>query len=407
MKCYHFLFITICIYSAIVSSRVLKRRRRTEGIEQSKYAKEIEAIEGVDEIYEPNFKIFEFAKKNQIKDNKILPIVLLKILEKEDLLKYFNMDVLDAFLEKVQNSYGLTHHVYYHNALHAADVVQTLYSYIHSSDFTKILKDYELVALYFAGACHDLKHPGFNNNYYQKTEKGVRKIYDFEVSQKDQHILEKMHAAIALDYLGDDVLSGLKSEEEKIKELIQKFIEETDNSKHFEHLGDLSKYGETINIAITKGTKENIEEAKIKVLSALVHAADISNPTKIFSEYQKHALACVKEFINQYLSEKANGKDLSAPFNPYTGNGLANRQIGFIRFIRSYVDTIANKFRSIENAMHIQSNMDHNLAKYLAILDKEEGAEEDISDIKIVDILKKNKKFLNKDFIFTGDQKNP
>ena len=48
----------------------------------------------------------------------------------------------------------------YHNAAHAADVVQTLGSMLLTEDFSKGLTAMELLAMLVAACCHDVGHPG-------------------------------------------------------------------------------------------------------------------------------------------------------------------------------------------------------------------------------------------------------
>jgi hypothetical protein len=48
----------------------------------------------------------------------------------------------------------------YHNAAHAADVVQTLGSMLLSEGFRESLTEMEVLAMLVAAACHDVGHPG-------------------------------------------------------------------------------------------------------------------------------------------------------------------------------------------------------------------------------------------------------
>ena len=48
----------------------------------------------------------------------------------------------------------------YHNATHAADVVQTLGSMLLSEGFREGLTAMEVLAMLIAAACHDVGHPG-------------------------------------------------------------------------------------------------------------------------------------------------------------------------------------------------------------------------------------------------------
>ena len=53
----------------------------------------------------------------------------------------------------------------YHNAAHAADVVQTLGSMLLTEDFRAGLTPVELLAMLVAACCHDVGHPGASRMY--------------------------------------------------------------------------------------------------------------------------------------------------------------------------------------------------------------------------------------------------
>ncbi|KHJ84913.1 hypothetical protein OESDEN_15367, partial [Oesophagostomum dentatum] len=53
----------------------------------------------------------------------------------------------------------------YHNHIHAADVAQSMHVLLTSPVLTEVFSDLEVMAAIFAGAIHDVDHPGFTNQY--------------------------------------------------------------------------------------------------------------------------------------------------------------------------------------------------------------------------------------------------
>ena len=67
-------------------------------------------------------------------------------------------------------------------------------------------------------------------------------------------------------------------------------------------------------------------------MKAMVHAADIGNPTRTFDIAFKWARQIVREFYHQGDKERALGFDISMLCDRHTVN-FAGSQIGFINFV--------------------------------------------------------------------------
>jgi len=67
-------------------------------------------------------------------------------------------------------------------------------------------------------------------------------------------------------------------------------------------------------------------------MKALVHAADIGNPTRPFELAKQWAFVLFKEFFDQGDKEKAFGVEVSMLCDRNTTN-FAKSQIGFIGFV--------------------------------------------------------------------------
>ena len=60
-------------------------------------------------------------------------------------------------LQDIERAYN---HNPYHNNIHAADVTQTLGSFLANDQFAQKLTDLEIASMIFATCIHDVGHPG-------------------------------------------------------------------------------------------------------------------------------------------------------------------------------------------------------------------------------------------------------
>lgn len=77
----------------------------------------------------------------------------------------------------------------YHNAIHAADVVQTLHALIQMAD--EPFEGEELFSILVAAVVHDVKHPGRNNAFQ------VHVLSDLALAHNDAAVLENEHSSHA------------------------------------------------------------------------------------------------------------------------------------------------------------------------------------------------------------------
>lgn len=84
----------------------------------------------------------------------------------------------------------------YHNATHAADVLQSMHVLLHrgglAGGYTNPL---ELLACYLAAAIHDYQHPGLTNDFLINT------FHALALQYNDKSPLESYHTAAGLTLL--------------------------------------------------------------------------------------------------------------------------------------------------------------------------------------------------------------
>jgi len=180
-----------------------------------------------------------------------------------------------------------------------------------------------------------MDHPGTNNLFETKCKSKLSILYN------DQAVLEHHHAAsfyFMLENVKHDcnIMSDLPQKETLDgRKLILENILGTDMSKH----GMVQSEMKTIS---ELPEEERLLDTKNKntFLKALVHAADVGNPTRPFSIAKPWGIQIVKEFFYQGDKERELGYDISMLCDRHTVN-FANSQIGFCNFmIYPYFNTL-------------------------------------------------------------------
>ncbi|GFR47060.1 hypothetical protein Agub_g8745 [Astrephomene gubernaculifera] len=121
----------------------------------------------------------------------------------------------------------------YHNATHAADVLQTLHAIAHGGQLSAhYLDPLGLLAAYFAAIIHDYGHPGLTNDFLTATSHPLALRYN------DRSPLENHHCAAALTVMMRrpelDVLGALSSQERAaFRKQVIEMVLATDMKQHF------------------------------------------------------------------------------------------------------------------------------------------------------------------------------
>lgn len=238
------------------------------------------------------------------------------------------------FADRLEKAYS-KHHNTYHNSTHATDVLQTVHVMINHCGLFHWMSDLELMAMLFAAAIHDAEHTGTTNAFHVSIQSKLALLY------KDQSVLENHHLHIAnslLDNENCNILANLKSEErEYFRFLFTEMVLGTDMAVHFAQLNDIKN---TINIITTvewdqiaKGDKEYPEQLeKQKIMSLMVHAADISNALKPWHYSHYSTMQLLQEFFTQGDMCKMNRMPPS-PLCDRKTTKIPTSQINFSKFL--------------------------------------------------------------------------
>jgi YesN/AraC family two-component response regulator len=96
---------------------------------------------------------------------------------KKDLYEEFKIDdgVFQKFLKKIEEMY---HENPYHNFLHSMDVTQFSYACLKTKQLSEYFAPIDKLILMFSAICHDLDHPGLNNNYQINSKSRLSFLYN-------------------------------------------------------------------------------------------------------------------------------------------------------------------------------------------------------------------------------------
>ena len=164
----------------------------------------------------------------------------------------------------------------YHNALHAADVTQTVHFFLSEGGLATFLEKFEILGLLLAAMVHDLGHDGLNNLYHKNAHT------DRAVAFNDQSIQENFHLHLLFTTMRQtphiDLLCNFSHAKKlEMRSMIIDLVLHTDMSKHFANLKDFKELAATIQS--DREAWRDGGNAEI-LMSLVLHAADISNPSK-------------------------------------------------------------------------------------------------------------------------------
>uniref|UniRef100_A0A8C6X0V0 Phosphodiesterase n=1 Tax=Naja naja TaxID=35670 RepID=A0A8C6X0V0_NAJNA len=213
--------------------------------------------------------------------------------------------ILISFAKALEAGYS-KHKNPYHNSLHAADVTQTVHAImIHTGML--------ILAIFFSSIIHDYEHTGTTNHFHIETRSKAALLYN------DRSVLENHHLSAAFRLLQDkdtNILGNLtKDEWRELRRMVINIVLSTDMSHHFQQMKTM------------KHISQCLQTHKDKIMSFLVHIADISHPAKPWELHHRWSEALLEEFFEQGDKEAEMGLPISSLCDRKTTN-IAESQIG-------------------------------------------------------------------------------
>ncbi|XP_076024215.1 dual specificity calcium/calmodulin-dependent 3',5'-cyclic nucleotide phosphodiesterase 1A [Genypterus blacodes] len=275
------------------------------------------ALTALKEADQWSFDVFYFQEAT---GDHALKFLVYDLLTRYDLINRFRIPVqtLVQFVEALEIGYS-KHRNPYHNLIHAADVTQTAHFLMLHTGLMHWLSELEILAMVFAAAIHDFEHTGTTNNFHIHARSEVAILYN------DRSVLENHHVSAAYRLMAEEDMNILinlnKDDWRELRALVIEMVMSTDMSCHFQQI-------KTMRNTLTQTHSLD----KVKVLSLMLHAADISHPAKAWPLHYRWTHSLMEEFFRQGDKEV----ELGLPFSPLCDRKatmIAQSQIGFIDFI--------------------------------------------------------------------------
>ena len=229
-------------------------------------------------------------------------------------------EALLGFLRAVESHYSTAN--YYHNSLHAADVLNSVV-FLLSSGLHRCghFLDIEVFALLIAALAHDISHPGVNNSFLINKSDPLALLYN------DKSVLEMMHASTLFFLLRKtdcNILSALKmADAVYVRRVVTALILATDLQKHFSMQADyrymLEEQGKTLAD----------EEFRLRTLEICIKCADLAHGAKDIRIHRHWTDLITQEFFSQGDKERALGLPVS-PLCDRDSVSVPTSQIAFL-----------------------------------------------------------------------------
>jgi cAMP-specific phosphodiesterase 4 len=247
----------------------------------------------------------------------------------------------------------------YHNAVHAADVVQTLAVFLKTPSLSQNISSLDVFSGLVAAAVHDVAHPGTNNAFQIATNSPLAVTYN------DRAVLENFHLAEAFRVMARaecDVASGLTpGQRREFRETVIRMVLATDMQAHLAVMSEMQASLQRRADAATgaKAEAKKSDEAVVCLRMAL-HCADVSNPCKPLPLYRQWVSRVCEEFFRQGDLERSLGLPVS-PLMDRVNPNVPKSQVGFIDFfIRPLFDTWVRFAPECDETLaHLAANRAH------------------------------------------------
>ncbi|ETE60242.1 Calcium/calmodulin-dependent 3',5'-cyclic nucleotide phosphodiesterase 1A, partial [Ophiophagus hannah] len=235
-------------------------------------AYKLDVIQAMKTIDKWDFNVFTL---DEAAEGHCLKFMMCEIFTKYDLLKRFQIPItiLISFAKALEAGYS-KHKNPYHNSLHAADVTQTVHAIMIHTGMLQWFTDLEILAIFFSSIIHDYEHTGTTNHFHIETRDLRRMVINVVLS--------------------------------------------TDMSHHFQQMKTMKHISQCLQLAD--------RTHKDKIMSFLVHIADISHPAKPWELHHRWSEALLEEFFEQGDKEAEMGLPISSLCDRKTTN-IAESQI--------------------------------------------------------------------------------
>ncbi|KAF7260629.1 hypothetical protein EG68_01788 [Paragonimus skrjabini miyazakii] len=219
----------------------------------------------------------------------------------------------------------------FHNSIHATDVLQAMQTLFRFNKLESMFTDLEVFATLFACIVHDIDHPALTNQYLINTNNKLALLYN------DNSVLENHHLHVAFSLLHSkpecDITAGFTHQQRQLfRKVVISLVLSTDMSKHMTLLADLKTMVESQRASGSNVINLDNYSSRIQILECLVHASDLSNPTRPLPIYRQWVERIMEELFQQGDKERAAGVEISPMCDRETAC-INTTQVSFIDYI--------------------------------------------------------------------------
>ncbi|KAK0426634.1 hypothetical protein QR680_009817 [Steinernema hermaphroditum] len=263
---------------------------------------------------------FDAFQLNEASDGHALKYVGFELFNRYGFLERFKIpyQTLENYLLALEIGYS-KHNNPYHNCIHAADVTQSSHFMLSQTGLANSLSDLELMAVLFGALIHDYEHTGHTNSFHIQSGSHFALLYN------DRSVLENHHVSSCFRLMKDDdknIFERLSRDEyRELRNMVIEIVLATDMSTHFVQIKTMKNM-----LSLPEGIDKN------KALCLIVHACDISHPSKPWDLHHRWTEGVLEEFFRQGDLEASMGLPYSPLCDRHTVH-VAESQIGFIDFI--------------------------------------------------------------------------
>ncbi|CAG7822943.1 unnamed protein product [Allacma fusca] len=302
-----------------------------------------------------NFDIFGLE---QLTSNRPLVFLGIQLFNAFNVTSVFktSMDILGNWLLLMEANY----HQYnpYHNATHAADVLQAVAYFMKTERLSTYLEPIDQVLCLVAAIIHDLDHPGKTNSFMLVTRHELALLYN------DKAILESHHVAFAFKLTTSDPRVNIFENLDPItyrhvRSGIVDTVLATEMVHHYQHVtaftaalkASFPSVGAASKVSPGESDPFKTEPNTILTRRMLIKCSDVSNPARPLRLTCEWALRICEEFFNETEEELKLGVQLTLPYFIRDTCSLPAAQTGFNDFFTLNLFTPWHEFLQVHDVM--------------------------------------------------------
>ncbi|XP_057678437.1 cAMP-specific 3',5'-cyclic phosphodiesterase 7B-like isoform X2 [Corythoichthys intestinalis] len=302
-----------------------------------------------------NFDIFLF---DRLTNGNSLVTLMCHLFNLYGLVQHFQLDMvkLHRFFSMVQSDYHSQNP--YHNAMHAADVIQAMYCFLREPRLAEQLNPLDVFLGLMAAAAHDVDHPGVNQPFLIKTQHHLASLY------QNMSVLESHHWRSTVGMLRQSrLLSHLPADiSQKVEQQLGSLILATDISRQNEFLLTFRAHLDKRDLDLKLPSHRHF------ILQIALKCADICNPCRVWPLSKQWSERVCEEFFRQGDLERKFNLEIS-PLCDQQVDSIPVIQSGFISYI---VEPLFAEWRRFSEPSALSgtmmANMRQNKARWIRLL---------------------------------------